>query len=220
MKTLFALLFSINIIACKCDNVSLKRSFESADFVFVGSVFEVHRTPSGFKTLDNYLSKVKIGKIYKGNNYDGFYTDEATLFGSQLRSCDIIFDEKNQYLIFAFYEPDTGFLFSEHCLYTKKLSDISPDEIKTLDFLSQDYQQKFKLDILKNSNSDDFEIVVDDMFSHPNRKINRLNNEITALQKENSNQRLLIIIIGFISFLLLSTIIWLIFRNRKIKVNK
>jgi len=145
MKTLFALLFSINILACKCDNVNLKSSFESADFVFIGSVYEVHKTPSGFKTLDNYLSKVQIDKIYKGNNYDGFYTDQATLFGSQLRSCDFIFDEKNQYLIFAFYEPDSGFLYSEQCLYTKKLSDTSAVELQTLAILSKEYQQKLKL---------------------------------------------------------------------------
>lgn len=217
MKTLFALLFSINIFACKCENMSLKQSFESADFVFIGSIFEVHKTPSGFKTLDNYLSKVQIKKIYKGNNYDGFYTDQATLFGSQLRSCDLIFEEKGDYLIFAYYEPDTGFLFSEQCLYTKKLSDISPDEFKTLDFLSQDYQQKLKLDSLKNSNNDDFELLIEDPFNQPNRKINRLNDEIKALMVENSNQKLLIIIIGFISLLLLFTMMWLIFRNRKIK---
>ncbi|MNK36389.1 Tissue inhibitor of metalloproteinase [compost metagenome] len=217
MKTLIALLFSINIFACKCDHVSLKSSFESATFVFIGSVFEVHKTPSGFKTLDNYLSKVQIKKIYKGNNYDDFYTDQATLFGSQLRSCDLIFDEKGDYLIFAYYEPDTGFLFSEHCLYTKKLSDISPDEFKTLESLSQNYQQKLKPDSLKNSTNDDFEFVVDDILNQPNRKINRLNNEIKALKEENSNQKLLTIIIGIISFLILSTSIWLIFRNRKLK---
>lgn len=116
MKTLFALLFSINILACKCDNISLKSSFESADMVFVGTIFDVSRTPSGFKTLDDFLSKVQLEKVYKGTNYDGFYTDRATLFGSQLHSCDFIFDKKERYLIFAFYEPDTGFLFSERCL--------------------------------------------------------------------------------------------------------
>ncbi len=219
MKTLFALLFSINIFACKCDNVNLKSSFESADFVFIGRVFEVHKTPSGFKTLDNYLSKVQIEKIYKGNTYGCFYTNQATLFGSQLHSCDLIFDEKDQYLIFAFYEPDTGFLFSEQCLYTKKLADISADELQTLSFLSKNYHQQLKLDSLKNSNSDDFDLVVDDLFNQPNRKINRLNNEIKALQEKNSNQRLLIMIIGIILLIVLSTIIWLIFRHRKIKVN-
>ncbi len=55
MKTFFALLFSINILACKCDNISLKNSFESADMVFVGTIFDVSRTPSGFKTLDYFL---------------------------------------------------------------------------------------------------------------------------------------------------------------------
>ena len=219
MKTLFALLFSINIFACKCENMSLKQSFESADFVFTGRVFDVQKVPSGFKYLDSYLSKVEIKHVYKGNNYDGFYTNQATVFGSQLRSCDLIFDENGDYLIFAYYEPDTGFLFSEHCLYTKKLSDISPAEIKTLVFLSQNYYQKLKLDSLKNSNSDDFDLAIDDVFKQPNRKINRLNNEIKALQEENSNQRLLIMIIGIILLIVLSTIIWLIFRHRKIKVN-
>ena len=217
MKTLFALLFSINIFACKCENMSLKQSFESADFVFTGRVFDVQKVPSGFKYLDSYLSKVEIKHVYKGNNYDGFYTNQATVFGSQLRSCDLIFDENGDYLIFAYYEPDTGFLFSEHCLYTKKLSDISPAEIKTLVFLSQNYYQKLKLDSLKNSTNDDVELLFEDPFNQPNRKINRLNNEIKALREESSNQKLLIIIIGFISVLLLSTSIWLLFRNRKLK---
>ncbi|MBP6576694.1 MAG: hypothetical protein KA796_12390 [Chryseobacterium sp.] len=217
MKTLFALLFSINIFACKCENMSLKQSFESADFVFTGRVFDVQKVPSGFKYLDSYLSKVEIKHVYKGNNYDGFYTNQATVFGSQLRSCDLIFDENGDYLIFAYYEPDTGFLFSEHCLYTKKLSDISPAEIKTLVFLSQNYYQKLKLDSLKNSTNDDVELLIEDPFNQPNRKINRLNNEIKALREESSNQKLLIIIIGFISVLLLSTSIWLLFRNRKLK---
>ena len=217
MKTLFALLFSINIFACKCENMSLKQSFESADFVFTGRVFDVQKVPSGFKYLDSYLSKVEIKHVYKGNNYDGFYTNQATVFGSQLRSCDLIFDENGDYLIFAYYEPDTGFLFSEHCLYTKKLSDISPAEIKTLVFLSQNYYQKLKLDSLKNSTNDDVELLIEDPFNQPNRKINRLNNEIKALREESSNQKLLIIIIGFISVLLLSTSIWLLFGNRKLK---
>ena len=197
--------------------MSLKQSFESADFVFTGRVFDVQKVPSGFKYLDSYLSKVEIKHVYKGNNYDGFYTNQATVFGSQLRSCDLIFDENGDYLIFAYYEPDTGFLFSEHCLYTKKLSDISPAEIKTLVFLSQNYYQKLKLDSLKNSTNDDVELLIEDPFNQPNRKINRLNNEIKALREESSNQKLLIIIIGFISVLLLSTSIWLLFRNRKLK---
>lgn len=212
MKTLFALLFSINILACKCDNVDLKSSFESTDLVFIGSVFEVHKTPSGFKTLDNYLSKVKIEKIYKGNNYDGFYTDEATLFGSQLRSCDVIFNEKNQYLIFAFYEPDTGFLFSEHCLYTKKLSVISADELQTLDILSK-YQQKLKLESSNITNSDNFEIILDDAFNQPNRKILRLNQEIKDLQSAHKINKLWIIILVTI----LSTIVYFLVRKRNLK---
>lgn len=217
MKTLFALLLSINILACKCDNVNLKSSFESADLVFIGSIFEVHRTPSGFKTLDNYLSKVKIEKIYKGNNYDGFYTDEATLFGSQLRSCDLIFNEKNQYLIFAFYEPDTGFLFSEQCLYTKKLSDISSNELQILDILSKEYHQKLKLERSKITNSDDFEIILDDAFNQPNRKILRLDQEIKDLQSTHKINKLWIIILRMIVFIFLSTIVYFMVRKRNLK---
>ena len=217
MKTLFAILFSINILACKCDNISIKRSFESVDLVFIGSIFEVNKTPSGFKTLDNYLSKVQIEKIYKGDNYDGFYTDQATLFGSQLRSCDLIFDSKEQYLIFAYYEPDTGFLFSEHCLYTKKLSDISAGEFKILDILSKEYKQKLKLESSKISNNNDFEIVLDDTFNQPNRKIGRLNQEIKDLKSSHTIYKLWIIILGTTVFVFLSTMSWLMIRKRNSK---
>lgn len=217
MKTLFALLFSINIFACKCDNVSLKTSFESADFVFIGSVLEVHKTPSGFKTLDNYLNKVQIDKIYKGNSYDGFYTNQATLFGSQLRSCDFIFDKKNQYLIFAFYEPDTGFLYSEHCLYTKKLQDISAGELQTLAILSKEYQQKLKLENTNTSNTGNFEILLDDVFNQPNRKILRLNKEIKDLKSINAFYKLWIIVLGTLVFAFLSTISWLRLKNKNSK---
>ena len=102
----------------------------------------------------------------------------------------MIFEEKGDYLIFAYYEPDTGFLFSEQCLYTKKLSDISPNEFKTLEFLSQSYLQKLKLDSLKNSNNDDFELLIEDPFNQPNRKINRLNDEIKALKEESSQSKI------------------------------
>lgn len=197
--------------------MSLESSFESADFVFIGSVFEVHKTPSGFKTLDNYLSKVQIDKIYKGNNYDGFYTNQATLFGSQLRSCDFIFDKKNQYLIFAFYEPDTGFLFSEHCLYTKKLSDISAGELQTLAILSKEYQQKLKLENTNTSNTGNFEIVLDNVFNQPNRKILRLNKEIKDLKSINTFYKLWIIVLGTLVFAFLSTICLLKINRRNSK---
>lgn len=217
MKTLFALLFSINILACKCENVSLESSFESADFVFIGSIFEVNKTPSGFKTLDNYLSKVQIKKTYKGNNYDGFYTNQATLFGSQLRSCDVIFDKKEQYLIFAYHEPDTGFLFSEQCLYTKKLSHISAGEFQILDILNNEYEQKLKLESSKIPDTDDFEIVLDDTFNQPNRKIMRLNQEIKDLKSTHKIYRLWIIILGTTVFVFLSTMSWLMIRKRNLK---
>ena len=112
MKTLFAFLFSANIFACKCEDMSLKQSFESAHYVFIGRIFDVQKTPSGLGTLENYVSKVQIKSLYKGDTYNNFYTEQATLFGSQVHSCDVIFDEKDEYLIFAYEEPHTGFLFS------------------------------------------------------------------------------------------------------------
>ena len=62
-----------------------------------------------------------------------------------------------------------------------------------------------------------FLILVEDPFNQPNRKIIRLDNEINALQRVNSNQKLLITIMGFVSILLLSTLVWIIIGNRKLK---
>lgn len=162
MKTLFALLFSANIFACKCEDMSLKQSFESAHYVFIGRIFDVQKTPSGLGTLENYVSKVQIKSLYKGNTDNNFYTEQATLFGSQVHSCDVIFDEKDEFVIFAYEEPDTGFLFSQKCLYSKKLSDISTDEIKTLESLSKQY----KIDIKNSKISDsmDVDLLVENPF--------------------------------------------------------
>src|SRR6218665_1532316 len=92
MRLIFSIvtiLLSANIFACKCENTDIKTSFEQADLVFIGDIYGIFKTPSGFRTFDDYLSKVKIEKIYKLKNYDGFYKSNATLFGSSLRSCDL-----------------------------------------------------------------------------------------------------------------------------------
>lgn len=208
------ILISTNIFACKCENPDIKTSFERADFVFIGDIYDVLRTPSGFKNVDDYLSKVKIGKIYKSNNYDGFYKNNATIYASQLRSCDIIFDEKGKYLIFAYNEPDTGFLFSQQCMNTKKLNLASKEDLKTLDILSHSYFEKLKIENSKPIDVDNIEIVIDDNFNQPNRKMIRLNNENEQLKIENKNYKTWILVISTISLFITVILLFVKFKSK------
>lgn len=144
--TFFLLLFlPLHIFACKCANEpTIKESFESASLVFIGEIYDISETPNGYKTSKNTLSKVKISKVYKPDFYDSFYNENATLFHSELRSCDILFSEKGKYLIFAYISKDTGFLYSEHCLVHKRLDQVTQEELKELQKLSDDYLTQLK----------------------------------------------------------------------------
>ncbi len=210
-KFLFlTLIFSIKILACKCNGEpELKRSFETADFVFIGNIYGVNEVPSGFKTLKDVLSNVKIEKIYKSNYYDGYYQNEATLYGSPLRSCDILFSEKGKYLVFAYYDEDTGFLYSDNCFYTKKLTEISDNEIKTLDNLSRKFYAELKIQNSKELTAEELEnldILLEPVI--PTRKINKLKKEIVAIETENKNLKIALWILSFLTLLLGIFVIW------------
>lgn len=207
MKTKFLLLtlfFSIKVLACKCKGEpNLKHSFENADFVFIGSIYGVNEVPSGFDSINNTLNSVKIEKIYKSNYYDGYFQNNATLYGSPLRSCDILFTEKGKYLIFAFCEEDTAFLYSDNCFYTKKLSEISENELKILDNLQEEFYAKQKIQNVKELTPDewdDLDILVEIPF--PSRKINKLKKEISEIKSENKNLKITLGILMFLTLIL------------------
>lgn len=210
---IIAIFISNYILACKCENLDLKTSFKSADFVFSGTIYDVLKSPSGFRTLDNYLSKVKIDKIYKSSNYDEFYKSNATIFASEIRSCDIIFDKKGQYLIFAYYEPDTGFLYSEQCLFTKAMKLVTNDDLKLLDKLSEYHLKELKIKNAKPIDVENIELIINDFSNQPNRKIKKLENENEQLKTNNKVYRIGIVIISTI--LLLITAILVIFKIKR-----
>ena len=118
---------SISVFGCKCEDLDIKQSFKYAEIVFIGKINDIKKVASGFKTLQNQLSNVRIGKIYKLDYYDGLYLENtsATIFSSQLRSCDLFFDQNKEYLIFGYIEPDTGFIYSEYCFKTKPISEVT-----------------------------------------------------------------------------------------------
>ena len=62
---------SISVFGCKCEDLDIKQSFKYAEIVFIGNINDIKKVPSGFKTLQNQLSNVRIGKIYKLDYYDG-----------------------------------------------------------------------------------------------------------------------------------------------------
>lgn len=210
---LFLLSFSVKMAACKCNGeTSLKSSFENADFVFIGEVYDVSEVPSGFKTIQNTLSKVKINKIYKSDSYDEFYTQNATLFGSPLHSCDVLFTKKGKYLIFAYGEKDTELLYSDHCFVQKKLNELSPAELKELEFLSTEYKKLSESS--DTSNHAEITDLITDDFNQSDRKINEQKKEISGLNQQNNRYKIIIYIATFVIIILL---IALIISSRKSK---
>jgi len=192
---LFSLFLSVHIFACKCETLNLEKSFENADIVFIGNIHSVKQTPSGFKTLQNFVSGVKIEKVFKYDAFDGFYKDEATLFSSQIRSCDYLFKTKGKYLIFGYIDSDTGFIYSDICFSTAKLDFFNSNDLKQLDKLSENFKQKLKI---KNSEPVIIKSLIEDS---PDRIINDLKLQINLLESKNKNLKLLISIFG-IAFLL------------------
>lgn len=184
------------MLACKCEAQNIKQSFKSADFVFIGNIQSVTETPSGFKTLQNFISNVKIEKVFKSENYDGFYVDQATLFTSQIRSCDYPFN-KGRYLIFGYIDSDTGFIYSEHCLATKEISFVTQEDFKLLEKLNADFTQELKV---KNTKPQELIELLEER-NTPNRKINTLDRELSILQSENRNLKILIIGISIVFIL-------------------
>ncbi|TXF78976.1 hypothetical protein [Chryseobacterium sp.] len=213
-QILFLALISINIFGCKCSGEpDLKSSFINADFVFIGNVYAVSEVPSGFKTAHNVLSSIKIEKTYKSNYYEGFYQDNATLFGSPLRSCDILFTEKGKYLIFAYYDEDTGFLYSDNCFYTKKLKEITPAELIFVDKLSNNFKEEARIQNLKNLSADYSEDIIMDLTT-PSRRINKLKKEISEIEDERRNLKIIAGILVTLTILSVSVLI-ISWRKRK-----
>lgn len=142
-------LIAAKLSGCKCENMSIQESFNHADFVFTGKVYDIVQIPSGFKSLNNYLSKIKVNTIYKSEAYGEFYKKEAVLFSSRLRSCDLSYDKNTEYLIFGYIEPDTGLLYSEFCTYTRPLKNVTKAEMKILQDLEKKYLSQDEYAVVK-----------------------------------------------------------------------
>ena len=203
-------LISINIFGCKCEDLDLKQSFKYSEIVFIGKINDIKKTPSGFKTLQNELSNVKIEKIFKLDYYDELYRENnyATIFSSQLRSCDIFFDNNKEYLIFGYIEPDTGFIYSEYCFKTKPLNEITKNDLDLLEKLKKEHLIEIEKAKQKN------ETVIDLNYEGnvPNKQIERQKRDIDLLNNENY---LLKIILFSISALMIIILIIVILRRRK-----
>jgi hypothetical protein len=219
MKYKFLLLsffLPLHISACKCANEpTIKDSFTSATLVFIGEVYDVSEAPNGYKTSMNTLSKVKISKVYKPDVYENFYNENATLFHSQLRSCDILFSEKGKYLIFAYISKDTGFLYSDRCLVQKRLDQVTDEELKELQKLSNDYQAQLKTPNTTNTPTiaDD---LIDEDFNVSENMIGKHLKELADIRNENKNLKIsaffsiIVILIFLIMILILRRRVWLL----------
>ncbi|PZU90517.1 MAG: hypothetical protein DI529_02985 [Chryseobacterium sp.] len=201
-----AIFFGIPIFACKCDTPTIKGSFESADFVFVGDVYDVNKTYfTAYWNVENVLSKVRVGKIYKSLSSD-FKSKDVTFFGQQFNSCDFLFNKKDEYLIFAYIDPDTTFFYSELCLATKPLNQVSDEEFKLLEKLSKDYETQ-----LSNSENTNPELSL--VLRTPDKIINDLKRENRQVSDDNQTLKTYLIIVSL--FFLVIIIFVILIRKKK-----
>lgn len=201
MKTQIFIIFiliSVKSFGCKCENMSIQESFKYADFVFTGKVYDIVQIPSGFKTLNNYFSKIQVKKIYKSTDYHEFYKKEAVLFSSQLRSCDLFYDKDTEYLIFGYIEPDTGLLYSELCIYTRPLKNVTKDDLRILQDLEKEYLNQDESAIVKPF-IEDFELETnksDIYIKKLKRKADVAESRYKALKTENRNLTILLCVMA------------------------
>lgn len=208
---LLSLFLPLQAFACKCTaDPTIKDSFERASLVFIGEVYDISEAPNGYKTSKNTLSKVKISKVYKPDLYENFYNENATLFHSQLRSCDVLFSEKGKYLIFAYISKDTGFLYSEHCLVHKRLDQVTQEELKELQKLSSDYLTQLKAPKIPTTTVA-VDLIDEDMNVSENL-IGKHLKEISDIHNENKNLK--IIAAASLITVLILLIIVLLLRKR------
>lgn len=209
MKRKFVILLilvSVKIFGCKCEEMNIQESFKYADYVFIGKVYEITQSPSGFKTINNFFSKVNIEKVYKLNAYSEFYNKTATLFSSQLRSCDLFYDNNTEYLVFGYIEPDTGLIYSEFCTQTKPLKNVLKSDLKTLEKLKIEYLEKDKNIVIKPAVEE-----IDMFINQPNILIDKLRRKTDFAQLryekiKTENKYLktaLVVIIGIIVILII-----------------
>lgn len=202
-------LLSISVFACKCNEPTIRSSFESADFVFIGEVYEVNDTyKTGYLEVENALSRVKINEVFKtpGNH---FKSAEVTFFGQQFNSCDLMFRTKGKYLIFAYIEPDTTFFYSSHCLATKMLSQVTASDYQLLQDLQKEY--------VKEVNA---ELPEDYAFSNelrtPDKIINDLKFKNKQVLADNKNLKINLIVLAVLLVIsLIVLLLKLITRNNR-----
>lgn len=200
-----ALFFSFSIFGCKCDEPTIRSSFESADFVFVGEVYDVNTTyKTGYWEVQNSLARVKIDKIYKSLG-DDFRSTEVTFFGQQFNSCDLIFLTKGKYLIFAYVEPDTTFFYSSHCLATKTLDKVTESDYQLLEVLNKEFTKE-----MNTERPEDLTYYIE--FKSPDKIINELKLEKKQALKKNEQFKIYLIILGVL--LTISLIILVLKRRR------
>ena len=201
------LFFSIAIFGCKCDEPTIRSSFEAAAFVFIGEVYDVNTTyKTGYWEVQNSLARVKIDKIYKSLG-DDFRSTEVTFFGQQFNSCDLIFLTKGKYLIFAYVEPDTTFFYSSHCLATKTLDKVTESDYQLLEVLNKEFIKE-----MNTERPEDLTYYID--FKSPDKIINELKLEKKQALKKNEQFKIYLIILGVLLALSLIMILILARRNK------
>lgn len=206
MKTFFTFLFLLltaHIFACKCNTSDLENSFKNADIVFIGNVYDINTSyKTGYWNVENFLSKVKIDKVYKSLG-DDFKSTEITFFGQQFNSCDFIFKEKGKYLIFGYFDPDTTFFYTSLCSATKLTESLDKNDYLFLERLSKE-------DKLKEINDAGSEAdIIDFIDRYPHRDVTNLKLSNENLSKKIEKQRIFFIAVISVLLFVILFLIWM-----------
>ncbi len=199
---LVAMLMYTAAFACKCSHHDIESSFKTADFVFVADIYSAANEFPGIQPNNPILlSKARLVKSYKSPLDSSFFqTREVTLLSSSLDTCDYPFSELGKHLIFGFFDSDSDFVYSSHCLSTKAFSQLSTSELATLSRLTTEYQNADQ----DRMHADENVVEIVDWSS--SRKMNTLLLENKRLISENKILKyglIFITALGFIALFLL-----------------
>lgn len=146
MKLILTLIFSLWLLsisdsyACTCfGTTNIDSAFIRADIIFSGQVDE---TLEGFiyagqnEMLDSELVNFRVLKGYKSAKENSV----PVTFMSHKTSCDIEFEEKEEFIVFG-YRGNDGIYYTNFCTRTALKEKFNKEDLKRLELLSARFDE-------------------------------------------------------------------------------
>ncbi|TRX69528.1 hypothetical protein EO216_15865 [Flammeovirga kamogawensis] len=110
---------------CARESISVEESYVESEAVFIGKVFEVETTDSGYDRVGMIVSEYWKGSLYPGRK---------VYLRAEYSSCDFVYFEGDEYLVYAQpYVFDKTLYFPNKCTRTMKTTlPLAQNDIKIL----------------------------------------------------------------------------------------